>query len=80
MKGYIPVKKNIIKLKDIIGIRVVCSSLEDVYRLSDEIKNIEDIIILKEKDYIKKPKKSGYKSLHLIVRMPYYKKKGRGIR
>lgn len=74
-KGYIPVKKNIIKLKDIIGIRVVCSSLEDVYRLSDEIKNIEDIIILKEKDYIKKPKKSGYKSLHLIVRMPYYKKK-----
>lgn len=74
-KGYLPVKKNISRLKDIIGIRVVCSSLEDVYRLGDMIKGIENVVVIKEKDYIKKPKKSGYRSLHLIVRMPYYKKR-----
>ena len=30
----------------------------------------EDIILVKEKDYIKNPKKSGYQSLHLIMDIP----------
>ncbi|HWJ77390.1 MAG TPA: GTP pyrophosphokinase family protein, partial [Niallia sp.] len=31
-----------------------------------------DIKIMKVKDYIKNPKKNGYKSLHLIIKIPVF--------
>ena len=32
----------------------------------------DDIILLKEKDYIKNPKSNGYRSLHLIISIPIF--------
>lgn len=32
----------------------------------------DDIILINKKDYIKNPKKSGYRSLHLIVQVPIF--------
>lgn len=58
------------KLNDLIGIRIVCLFLDDVYEIADMLKNQKDITLIKEKDYIAKPKKSGYMSLHLIVGVP----------
>ncbi len=52
------------KLNDIIGIRVVCLYSDDVYKISDRLKLQKDFTLIKEKDYIKAPKKSGYQSLH----------------
>lgn len=57
-------------LNDIAGIRVVCFFCDDIYRIAEAIRQQQDIHIIKEKDYVKNPKKSGYQSLHLIVGVP----------
>ena len=54
-------------LNDVAGIRVICSFIDDIYMLADCLVHQDDITLLEEKDYIKKPKENGYRSLHLIV-------------
>lgn len=68
-------------LNDIAGIRVVCFFCDDIYRVADYVKKQKDITLLKEKDYVKNPKKSGYQSIHLIVGVPVtYLEKTKEIR
>lgn len=57
-------------LNDIAGIRVVCYFCDDIYQVAEAVRNQKDFTILKEKDYVKTPKKSGYQSIHLIVGVP----------
>ena len=59
-------------LSDIAGIRVICSFVDDIYMLADCLKHQDDIILIQEKDYIAKPKASGYRSLHLILEVPIF--------
>ena len=61
------------KINDLIGVRAVCSYVDDIYKVAELIEKQQDIRIIKTKDYIKEPKKSGYQSLHLIleVAMPF---------
>lgn len=59
-------------VNDIAGVRVVCSYIDDVYRVAEMLKRQGDIEIIKEKDYIKEPNYNGYRSLHLDVRVPVY--------
>lgn len=58
-------------LNDIAGVRVVCYFCDDIYNIADALRSQKDIRVLKEKDYIKYPKKSGYQSMHLIVEVPF---------
>lgn len=60
------------QLSDIAGIRVICSFVDDIYMLAECLQNQDDITVLQKKDYIKKPKKSGYRSLHLIILVPIF--------
>lgn len=72
-KGYEVTTKNmILHVHDIIGIRIVCSFLDDVYDIVDIIKSSTQFKIKEEKDYIKNPKTTGYMSYHLIVLVPIY--------
>ena len=72
-KGYEVTAKNMIQhVHDIIGIRIVCSFLDDVYDIVDIIKSSKQFKIKEEKDYIKNPKSTGYMSYHLIVLVPIY--------
>jgi len=57
-------------LSDIVGARIICSFESDVYDLIDIIKKSSIINVIDEKDYIKNPKESGYRSYHLIVEVP----------
>ncbi len=57
---------------DIAGIRVICSFQEDIYRLADCLLQQDDIRLIQRKDYIRSPKPSGYRSLHLIVEVPIF--------
>lgn len=57
-------------INDVVGVRIICSFLPDVYDLITIIKNSHIIQVVKEKDYIKNPKESGYRSYHLIVEVP----------
>lgn len=59
-------------LNDVAGIRVVCSFPDDVYMLADALLKQDDITVIARKDYIKKPKPNGYRSLHLIVTVPIF--------
>lgn len=58
------------EVTDIAGIRIVCNFKKDVYKLVEIIEDFQDIRILNRKDYLKKPKKSGYMSYHLIAEVP----------
>ena len=55
------------KVNDIAGIRVICTFKSDIYKVIKIIHKIPNIRILKEKDYIKNPKKSGYMGYHIIL-------------
>ena len=59
-------------IKDIAGVRVICSFPEDIYELADSFLRQDDIVLIEKKDYIKNPKPSGYRSLHLIVQVPIF--------
>ena len=58
------------KLNDLAGIRVVCSFQDDVYRMAGRLQKNKNFILVKTKDYIRKPKASGYQSIHIIVDVP----------
>ena len=55
---------------DIAGVRVVCNYIDDVYHLADLIVGQESFTVEKFADYIKHPKENGYRSLHIVVRLP----------
>ncbi|MEA5142476.1 MAG: GTP pyrophosphokinase family protein [Oscillibacter sp.] len=57
---------------DVAGVRVICSFPEDIYMLTDCLLRQDDIVLVEKKDYIKNPKPSGYRSLHLIVEVPIF--------
>ena len=57
---------------DIAGIRIICSFKEDIYKMADLLLQQDDIKLIEKKDYIKHPKESGYRSLHLIVEVPIF--------
>ena len=59
-------------LNDIAGIRVICPYISDIYSVKETLLKQPDIVLLEEKDYIKEPKESGYRSLHLVVETPVY--------
>ena len=60
------------KINDIAGIRIVCTLKDDIFFIRDLVKQIPDIHILKEKDYVTNPKESGYKSYHMLVSVPIF--------
>lgn len=59
-------------LNDIAGVRVICSFVDDIYKLADMLAVQDDIYVVQTKDYIKNPKESGYRSLHMIVEVPIF--------
>lgn len=63
------IKQNI---KDIAGLRITCSFLSDIYRISDMLSRQNDLTVLTIKDYIENPKPNGYRSLHLLVEVPVF--------
>lgn len=61
-------------INDLAGIRIVCLYLDDIDRVRTFLEMMPDIRILKVKDFIKKPKNSGYQSLHMQVQFPNERK------
>lgn len=57
-------------INDIAGVRAVCNNKDDIYNLVSIIEKVPNWNLIREKDYIKKPKKSGYSGYHVIVEVP----------
>ena len=59
-------------INDAAGIRVICSYIDDIYGIADSLLSQDDITLITRKDYIVAPKPNGYRSLHLIVKVPVF--------
>jgi len=64
-------------LMDVAGVRVICSFIDDIFRIEKCFVSQEDVTLIMRKDYIQNPKPSGYRSLHLIVKTPIYTENGK---
>lgn len=62
-------KKHIL---DIAGIRIICPFARDIYHLVALLHSMPELTIRGEKDYVQKPKKSGYRSYHLHIEIPVF--------
>ena len=72
-RGYEVTAKNIEEyIHDMVGLRIVCSFLSDVYEIVKIIEDSDQITIRDKKDYITNPKDTGYSSYHLLVYVPVY--------
>ncbi|MEG0292056.1 MAG: GTP pyrophosphokinase family protein [Anaerovoracaceae bacterium] len=71
-KGYDVNTEGIKKITDIAGIRVICKYIDDIYHIANLLIKQDDIELIREKDYIKNPKESGYRSLHLVILVPVF--------
>ena len=61
-----PTAENALKYEsDYIGVRIITGSLKEVYEVAAEICQRYHVVSMK--DYIKKPKESGYRSMHVII-------------
>lgn len=70
-KGYEPTVENAVKyIDDIAGVRIVCQFQDDIYKVAKVIKQIDNIKIIRIKDYIKEPKENGYRSYHMHIEVP----------
>ena len=54
-------------LTDSIGIRIVCSFIDDIYANIEKIRAFPDCRVIEEKDYILHAKPNGYRSYHMIL-------------
>jgi putative GTP pyrophosphokinase len=59
-------------VKDVAGIRIVCSFKSDIYRIAQLLISQPDIQVLEYKDYIIETKANGYQSLHMILSVPVF--------
>lgn len=70
-KNYDLTYKSLVEnINDIAGLRIICPLKDDIYTMVDILKNMRDINVITEKDYVAKPKKSGYASYHMVVEVP----------
>ncbi len=67
------------KIKDSIGIRIVCLFIDDIYKNLERIRAFSGCTVFREKDYIQHAKPNGYRSYHIIllVDTPFADAKGR---
>lgn len=63
-------KMSLISMQDIGGIRIVLDKISDVYKFHDSILKAKFAheAVKPPKDYIKEPKKDGYRSLHQVFK------------
>lgn len=57
---------------DIAGIRVVCNYINDIEKIASTLLRQNDLNLITRNDYINNPKKSGYRSLHLVIEVPIF--------
>lgn len=55
---------------DAAGVRLVCPFVQNIDQTVGLIRQIPGIQILREKDYIRRPKPNGYRSYHMILSLP----------
>ena len=72
-RGY-PVQADSIRnnVYDIAGIRVTCHYIDDIDQIAKMLLKQSDVALLQVKDYVREPKPNGYRSLHIVVKIPVF--------
>ncbi|MGE5701651.1 MAG: GTP pyrophosphokinase [Clostridia bacterium] len=60
------------EITDIAGLRIVCRYIDDLLEVKQLLMEREDIVVHDIKDYLAKPKTSGYRSIHMICSYTVY--------
>lgn len=60
------------EITDIGGVCVICSYINDIYAIAEMLRRQDDVLTVRIKDYIKKPKVNGYRSYHMIIGIPVF--------
>lgn len=71
-KGFSEDYEGMKQLNDIAGLRVICNYLNDIQYIAQLLVLQDDVIKVKQVNYIQYPKSNGYRSLHLIIKVPVY--------
>ena len=66
-------------LYDIGGIRIMTNYPGDIYTVAHNLLAQDDITLVRRRDYVQQPKPSGYRSLHLVVKVPVFQSTGARI-
>lgn len=74
LRYHLPVTVESIEnyINDVAGVRVICAFPSEIDMLADALLRQDDVKFVQKKDYIRNPKESGYRSLHLIVAVPIF--------
>ncbi|WP_170270509.1 GTP pyrophosphokinase [Heliorestis acidaminivorans] len=67
-------------IKDIAGLRIIVQHVDDIDRIVDVLRQRTDFKVVDEKDFVRSPKQSGYRSYHLIVQYDFNDLKGPATR
>ncbi|MFC8191716.1 GTP pyrophosphokinase family protein [Cellulomonas sp. NPDC057328] len=60
------------RIRDVAGVRITTSFVSDAYWVVRMLSRQPDVDVVEVKDYIAHPKPNGYRSLHVIVRVPVF--------
>lgn len=72
LAGYEPTAKNAVTvLSDVIGIRLIAHFIGDIYTIRDILTEFGDFQVIKEKDYVKNAKPTGYRGYHIIIQTEF---------
>ena len=64
--------KKLSTMQDLGGVRIVFDNHEDLYTYYNEILKSKAFKILRTKDYIKEPKETGYRGIHIVYDIDGY--------
>ncbi|QGG48812.1 GTP pyrophosphokinase [Heliorestis convoluta] len=78
--GWQVTEETIHRIKDIAGLRIIVQHLDDIDRVVDVLHQRTDLRVIDEKDFVRSPKTSGYRSYHLIVEYDYNDLRGPATR
>lgn len=68
-RGFSPTLQQAqIYLSDLVGVRLVCRFISDIYTVSQLLQERYEVVTIK--DYIISPKPNGYRSYHMILVVP----------
>lgn len=71
-KGFPVCLESVHEITDVAGVRVICNYIDDVYEVAELLMQQDDLRLIRRSDYIKNPKPSGYRSLHLVLEVPVF--------
>ena len=57
------------EMRDSIGLRIVTAFRDDIHLIVEEIRRMDRVTVVEEKDYVRHAKPNGYRSYHMVLQV-----------